>query len=128
MSTVTCALGCGVLGEIPHDGALAFLWSHYETEHDPANLGEVHQLPTVTFREQALAAIRTLAATRKPFTIGEARPLVTVQPVNPRTEWAAVTREAVSLGLIRSHGFAKSVVPTTKSSAVTEWIGTGVAA
>jgi len=98
------------------------LWRCYqETRYDGAT---IHQLAQVTFREQALTAIRSLACTGKPFTIGECHELVTVKPVNPQTEWPAVTREAVALGWIVEHGFTTSVVATTKGSAVRQWIGT----
>ena len=106
------------------------LWEHFKTgcgANAARDAKQITQLPSVTFHEQALRAILTLAKTGRPFTIGQAHALVDVRPGNPSTDWPKAQREAEALGWIRHHGFTKSVVPTTKGSAVSEWIGTAEA-
>ena len=104
------------------DSAISALWDHRERAHDEQQ--PPMQLSSTTFREQALAAIRTLAETGRPFAIAEAHDLVTIEPVNPRTAWPAVTREAARLGFIEWAGsYADSPLATTKGSAVKLWRG-----
>lgn len=125
MPTATCA-ECGARIPIIRLGGNDELWQHA----DGHRFGDaaIHQLPQVTFREQALTAIRALAVTGKPFTLGDAHPMVQARPVNPQTEWPAVLREAVALGWVEWTGeFSESNVPSTKRSAVKVWRGTSAA-
>lgn len=113
--------GCTATGQATtRDAALAAFNRHVDTHdtHPPM------QLASTTFREQALDAIQQLAATGKPFAIAQAHDLVTATPVDPRTAWPAVTREAVKLGLIEWAGeYTDSPLATTKGSAVKLWRG-----
>lgn len=121
----TCAT-CGEQQPAPSTKAAAeWLWGHDDAEH--RGVTPISQLPAVTFHHQALDAILSLALTGRRFTIGEAHPLVTVTPANPRTDWPKVQREAESNGWITHVGFDRSVVPGTKGSAVSVWQGTAEA-
>ena len=108
------------------DQAARVGWLHYDRNHaaqPPA--ATITQLPNVTFREQALAAIKALAVTGRDFTVGEAHQMVSVQPANPRTDWETARKEAERLGWIQWAGtYADSIVPSTKGSAVKVWRGT----
>lgn len=119
---------CGATAERPTlKLASDWLWNHDAIEH--RDLAPIHQLPQIAFREQALAAIRALAIAGKPFTIGDAHPMVSVPPINPQTEWPSALREAINLGWVAWTGeYAESKVPTTKRSAVKVWRGTSRAA
>lgn len=115
---------CGERIPLTHVGGNDELWQHSDL-HRFGGDATVHQLPQITFREQALTAIRALAVTGRPFTLGDAHPMVAVRPVNPQTEWPSALREAVALGWITWTGeYAESKVPTTKRSAVKVWKGT----
>lgn len=113
--------------DLPPGNAALNAW---QTHHDRAH-GEGHtisQLPGVTFHEQALLAIRSLAVTGEPFTVGHAHPMVAIPPTNPRTDWEVARKDAERLGLIEWTGeYADSIVPSTKGSAVKVWRGTWAA-
>jgi hypothetical protein len=114
---------CGAHVAITVLGGNDELWQHADVHR----YGEatIRQLPHVSFREHALAAIRALAVTGRPFTLGECHELVPVQPLNPQTEWPAALREAIRLGWVEWTGdYTDSQVPTTKASAVKVWRGT----
>jgi len=102
------------------------LWAHDAQEHrgEPAPAVAVSQLPGVTFHEQALLAIKSLAMTGREFTIGECHPLVGIVPVDPAHDWPKATNEAKRLGWIERVSYTQSVVEGTNRSAVALWRGT----
>lgn len=104
------------------------LWQHDNVCRLGQPASPVTQLPGVTFHEQALLAIRSLAVTGEPFTVGHAHPMVAIPPTNPRTDWEVARKDAERLGLIEWTGeYADSIVPSTKGSAVKVWRGTWAA-
>lgn len=105
------------------------LWAHHLDTHEQHDEPAViHQLLGVTFHEQALTAIRALAVTGKPFTVGQAHEMVNVAPPNPRTDWENARKEAERLGWITWTGeYTESIVPTSKHSAVKVWTGSAAA-
>lgn len=122
---------CATCGATMHhptiQGVSDMLYRHHADRHEQQPTPIV-QLPSVTFHEQALRAILALCRSGRPFTLGDAHPMVEAPPANPQTEWPAVLREAVALGWCTWTGdYAESKVPTTKRSAVKVWRGTAQA-
>jgi hypothetical protein len=109
--------------DLPTGTADAAWESHRARQHGEG--GGITQLPGVTFHEQALLALRSLAETGRPFTVGEAHPMVSIPPTNPRTDWEVARKDAERLGWIEwTKTYADSIVPSTKGSAVKVWQGT----
>jgi hypothetical protein len=119
---------CATCGEqfrgIDRDQLADRLWNHHAHDHLDEPLPAVTQILGYDWHRQALEAIRTLAATGKPFVISDVIELGVGDPVNPRTDWPKVTDEAKRLGWIEHAGFAQSSRPTARSSAVRQWKGT----
>jgi hypothetical protein len=106
----------------PGTGTAAWQTHHDRTHGDAETL---HQLPGVEWHEQALQAIRTLAATGQPFVISQVIKLGVPDAPNPRTDWSRIQGEAEALGLIEQTGrLGHSIRPTAKGSPCAEWIGT----
>lgn len=106
----------------PGDAALTAWRNHHDRTHNGQGVTQLHG---VTFHEQALLALRALAETGQPFTVGQAHPMVAIAPTNPRTDWEVARKDAERLGWIEWAGtYADSIVPTTKGSAVKVWVGT----
>ena len=102
------------------DEGLRAWQQHHRAEHT-----EQHQLPSVTWREQAMLAMRALAARGEPFVISQVIDYGVPDAPNPRTDWSNIQKEAVALGWIEATGrLGHSVRPSTKGSPVTEWRGT----
>lgn len=102
------------------------LWAHDAEAHRGEPAAAIHQLPGVTFHEQALLAIRSLAVTGREFTIGECHPLVGIAPLDPAHDWPKAQKEAQRLGWIERvpDKYTQSIVEGTNKSAVAVWRGT----
>lgn len=116
--------GCGwEVHDLPTGTALTAWRNHHDRTHSGDET--VHQLPTVTFHEQALQALLALAKSGRKFTVGEAHPMVAIPPTNPRTDWEVARKDAERLGWLEWTGeYTESIVPSTKGSAVKVWQGT----
>ena len=111
-------------GTVPGTALQAWRTHHDRVHGDVATTPAVTQLPGVTFHEQALLAIKSLAVTGRNFTIGEAHPLVGIAPLDPARDWPKATNEAKRLGWIERVSYSQSVVEGTNKSAVAVWRGT----
>lgn len=123
MASATCS-ECGWdVHNLPAGTATAAWDNHRARIHGEG--GTVTQLPGVDWHEQALQAVRALAATGEPFVISQVIEYGVPDAPNPRTDWANIQREAEAFGWIIATGkLGHSVRPTTKGSPCTEWVGT----
>jgi hypothetical protein len=115
---------CGTRLPLTHVGGNDELWQHDNVCRLGQLAATVTQLPGVTFHEQALLAIRSLAVTGREFTIGECHALVGIAPLDPAHEWPKATNEAKRLGWIERISYGQSIVEGTNRSAVAVWRGT----
>lgn len=121
--TATCAT-CGERIHVTRLGGHDELWEHDLREHR-GQQAEVTQMPAVTWHEQAMQGIKTLALSGKPFVISDVISLGVPDAPHPRTDWPRVTNEARDLGWIEQTGrLGHSARPSTKGSPVAEWRGT----
>ena len=110
-----------VTGLATTEAALAAWQTHHDRTHGDAET--LHQLPCVTFHEQALLAIKSLAMSGRDFTIGECHALVGIAPLDPARDWPRATNEAKRLGWIERVTYTQSIVEGTNGSAVAVWRG-----
>ena len=123
MGSATCR-ECGWDAQnLPAGTATAAWESHRARVHGEGVGLSVAQLPGVSFHEQALLAIKSLAMTGHDFTIGECHALVGIAPLDPARDWPRATNEAKRLGWIERVTYAQSIVEGTNGSAVAVWRG-----
>ena len=103
------------------------LTSHRARWHGGQEFADaVHQLDGVSWQEQALDAIRTLAATGQEFTLADLHGKIPDPPHH--SHWGSVTRVAAHMGLIVECGRVESSLATTNRSLVRRWRGASAVA